>query len=88
MFAVREIGSILTQRAKSTSAEVIINCMTPGACKSDFDRESTGVQRFIAGVMAAVIARSTEQGSRTLVAGVEAGDESHGKYMADCQVME
>jgi retinol dehydrogenase-12 len=63
-----------------------MNCMTPGACKSDFDRESTGVGRFISNIMSALISRTTEAGSRTLVAGIAAGVESHGGYMADCHV--
>jgi retinol dehydrogenase-12 len=36
----------------------------------------------------AILARSTEKGSRTLVAAVSAGEESHGCYMADCKVRE
>jgi retinol dehydrogenase-12 len=62
--------------------------MTPGACKSDFDRESTGVGRIISNLMSAIIARTTEVGSRTLVAAVAAGEESQGSYMADCRVTE
>lgn len=34
-------------------------------------------------VMKKVIMRSTEVGGRTLVAAAAAGEESHGKYMAD-----
>jgi hypothetical protein len=62
--------------------------MTPGACKSDFDRESTGFARFMGNIMSAVLARSTEIGSRTLIAGLAAGEESHGSYMADCRIAE
>jgi retinol dehydrogenase-12 len=39
-------------------------------------------------LMSAIIARTTEVGSRTLVAGVAGGEESHGAYMADCQIAE
>lgn len=35
-----------------------------------------------------LIGRTTEMGSRTLVAAACAGDESHGMYMTDCQVGE
>ncbi len=85
VFAVRELGSILSKESKS--AQVIVNCMTPGACKSEFDRESTGVARFLMGVMRAVLARTTEVGSRTLVAGLTAvGEDFNGSYMADSQV--
>lgn len=36
----------------------------------------------------ALLARSTEVGSRTLVAAAAAGTETHGMYMADCVVRE
>jgi len=85
VFGVRELASRITE---STSPTVIINCITPGACKSDFNREATGVEKIIANIMSALIARTTEAGSRTLVAGITAGEESHGKYMADCHVAE
>jgi retinol dehydrogenase-12 len=88
VFGVRELASCVAHDSKSASPTVIINCMTPGACKSDFDRESTGIGRIISDLMSAIIARTTEAGSRTLVAGVAAGEESHGSYMADCQVTE
>ena len=39
-------------------------------------------------LMSAIIARTTEDGSRTLVAAVAAGEESQGSYMADCRVTE
>lgn len=35
-----------------------------------------------------LLARTTEVGSRTLVAAAAAGEESHGKYMVDCRVSE
>ena len=87
VFVVREITSVLSQ-TQSKMAPVIINCMTPGACKSDFDRESSGLQRYIGMIMASIIARSTEAGSRALVAGIAAGEESHGAYMENCIVAE
>jgi len=88
VFGVRELASRLAQGPESTSPAVIINCMTPGACKSDFDRESTGFGRIMGKIMAAIIARTSEVGSRTLLAGISADEESHGSYMADCRVVE
>jgi len=85
---VRELAARVALEPKSTPPTVIINCITPGACKSDFDRESTGIGRIMNSILAALIARTTEAGSRTLVAGVAAGEESHGSYMNDCRVSE
>lgn len=38
--------------------------------------------------MKALLARIAEIGSRTLVAGVCTGPESHGEYMSDCENQE
>ena len=37
--------------------------------------------------MHGLFARTTEQGSRTLVHAVSQGPETHGAYMSDCKVM-
>ncbi|KAL9636485.1 MAG: hypothetical protein Q9204_002248 [Flavoplaca sp. TL-2023a] len=80
---VRELAARIDQ---STKPRVVINCLTPGACHSDFDRELTGMDLFIFRAIKFLLARTTEVGSRTLVAAAAAGEESHGKYMADSKV--
>jgi NAD(P)-dependent dehydrogenase (short-subunit alcohol dehydrogenase family) len=63
-------------------SEVIINMVNPGLCHSQLGRES-GLKFQL---MKLVLARSTEVGARTLVAGATAGLESHGAYMTDGHV--
>ncbi|KAJ5542831.1 hypothetical protein N7535_005255 [Penicillium sp. DV-2018c] len=63
-------------------SEVIINMINPGLCHSQLGRE-IGWQLT---VLKLFLARSTEVGSRTLVAGATAGLESHGSYMTDGHV--
>ena len=63
-------------------SEVIVNMVCPGLCHSQIDRDSglkVKLLKLIAG-------RSTEVGSRTLVAGAVSGLESHGAYMKDGHV--
>ena len=43
---------------------------------------------FLAWIGKKLIGRTTEIGSRTLVAAACAGEESHGQYMTDCKVGE
>jgi retinol dehydrogenase-12 len=81
VFFVRELAN----RIKRNEG-VIVNCITPGACKSDFNREATGVAKYAFAAAAAIVARSTEVGSRTLIAGAAAGSESNGEYMENCIV--
>ncbi|KAJ5115370.1 hypothetical protein NUU61_001129 [Penicillium alfredii] len=63
-------------------SEVIINMINPGFCHSQLTREAG----WTMWAMKLVLARSTELGSRTLVAGGAAGLESHGSYMTDGHV--
>ncbi|KAL2062309.1 hypothetical protein VTL71DRAFT_6575 [Oculimacula yallundae] len=86
VLCVHELASLLSKNSNSLSPPVIINCMTPGACKSDFHRENSAIESIIQSILDALFARTTEAGSRTLVAGVAAGTESHSQYMADCLV--
>ncbi|KAJ5994141.1 hypothetical protein N7451_009865 [Penicillium sp. IBT 35674x] len=60
-------------------SEVIINMVNPGLCHSQLGREA-GWGLWL---LKQVLARSTEIGSRTLVAGTLSGLESHGAYMSD-----
>ena len=69
-----------------SNPRVIVNCLTPGACKSDLIRERKGMSKLFITIMGAIIARSTEVGSRTLVAAAAGGEDTHGKYMADSRV--
>ncbi|KAJ5305869.1 hypothetical protein PENANT_c015G04509 [Penicillium antarcticum] len=63
-------------------SEVIINMINPGLCHSQLGRDA-GMAFML---MKIVLARRTEVGSRTLVAGAAAGLESHGAYMTDGHV--
>jgi hypothetical protein len=63
---------------------VILNMIDPGLCHSDLAREGSW-QLTTAKLL---LARTTEAGSRTLVAGALAGPESHGKYMKDAKIID
>ncbi|KAH7237753.1 uncharacterized protein BKA55DRAFT_666461 [Fusarium redolens] len=79
LYITHEIAARLSASEKSS---VIINAPNPSYCKSGLLREKqeTTPPDFMA--------RSTEMGSRALVAGVLAGPESNGQYMTNCQVHE
>ena len=49
-------------------------------------REATGPSRIFIKGITAILARTTEEGSRTLVSAAQAGPEAHGQYLDDCQV--
>jgi NAD(P)-dependent dehydrogenase (short-subunit alcohol dehydrogenase family) len=66
---------------KLDSSGVILNILNPGLCHSELGREGS----IVLEIMKFFLARTTEVGSRTLVAAAEEGTPSHGKYMHDAK---
>ena len=86
MYVVRTIAA---KQPVSPSSNVVVNCCTPGACKSDIFRDDLGwFQRMMMNFAVATIARTTEVGSRTLIQAVEpnVGAQAHGQFLMDCKV--
>ncbi|KAK7555067.1 retinol dehydrogenase 12 [Phyllosticta citricarpa] len=86
LFAVRALAKASPLSEKSN---VIINCMTPGACMSDIFRDDVHwlQKKVIYGAMS-MFARATEVGARTLVQAISPalGTEYHGAFVMDCKV--
>lgn len=79
-FGVRAFADKL---AKDKGRLVVINTPNPSWCKSQLMRESSSAAlRF----GERILARSTEEGSRTLVHSILSGEESNGQYLNNCQV--
>ena len=88
LYAVR---SIAAKSPVSPKSNVVINYLTPGACKSDIFRdEASWLQRLIMTIGIAMFARTTEAGSRTFVHAVQpdVGKDTHGAFLMDCKVAE
>jgi len=82
LYTVRELASLLSASAKSPI--IVLNISNPGFCRSNIMREATGLWLLFIEGLKAVFSRTTEVGSRTLVAGAVGGLETHGKYLNDC----
>ncbi|OJJ03945.1 hypothetical protein ASPVEDRAFT_43415 [Aspergillus versicolor CBS 583.65] len=78
ILALRELVSRM-----SGDGSVVVNMVNPGFCHSELVRNSSGLMRLQVNLLKMILARTTEVGSRTLVAGGYAGKESHGMYMTD-----
>ncbi|KAL7929021.1 hypothetical protein V8C35DRAFT_206343 [Trichoderma chlorosporum] len=76
LYAVREIS-------KMAKGGFILNTPNPSWCKSDLARETDSAGAKIA---EKILARSTEEGSRTLVHGVLTDEVSHGHYLTNCKI--
>ncbi|KAI1608542.1 hypothetical protein EDD37DRAFT_653843 [Exophiala viscosa] len=61
-----------------------VNYVNPGWCKTELFRTHDG--GFGGRLGLRLIGRTAEEGSRTLVHGISAGSESHGKYVSECRI--
>lgn len=76
------------ERRPAPEYPVTVNLASPGLCKSDLSRDAQGAQALMFGAMKLVLARTTEQGSRTIVHAATQGAETHGQYINDCRIGE
>jgi NAD(P)-dependent dehydrogenase (short-subunit alcohol dehydrogenase family) len=82
IYGTREFAARETK--KYGDKAIIVNTPNPSFCKSglqDERRNDAGYE-----TMEKVLARTTEEGSRTLVHGILGGRETHGQYLNDCHV--
>ena len=87
VFTVRKLAAQM-QSGPHATQPVILNMVTPGLCHSSLSRGITGVAGWIFFFVKLMLARSTEMGSRTLLASAVGKDDTHGQYMSDCVVQE
>lgn len=68
---------------ESKKPAITLNWLDPGFCHSELGRNPT----FGSKVAKKILARTTEEGSRTLVAAVVPGNlATHGQYMSDAKI--
>ena len=65
---------------------VLLNMLNPGLCRTSLSREAKFPQSFVFAIMQAVLGRTIEVGSRTLLASASAENDSHGEYMSDSRI--
>lgn len=82
-FAKASIANLPSVRSPDGHVNVIVNSCCPGLCQSDLAHNVTKNSRLMATVawlMFKFVARTSEEGSRTLVSSTTLGVESHGKW--------
>jgi len=70
--------------ASASSEGVIMNIVNPGWCGTDLSRSKH--QPLGERIWFAILGRTAEEGSRTLVHGVCADMKTHGQYLSECRV--
>ena len=86
MYAVQELADEMS--ASSQAGKIIVNHVNPGWVVTEVMREWSGLKMVIFKIFRAILARSTEVGSRTVINAAEGGEDTHGQYMDDCHIGE
>jgi retinol dehydrogenase 12 len=77
---VQELAERL-DAASAGASPVVVNTANPGLCKSSLFRDVHAIGQLMVTGLTLLIGRTSEQGSRALMAAVDGGRESHGKYV-------
>lgn len=62
--------------------------VAPGLCYSGLGRDMATFTKIVHTTIKAMMARTAEVGSRTILHGLVAGEESHGKLLSGCKIKE
>ena len=82
LYTVREFA----RRLSESGSEVVMNIVNPGLCKTDLSRNAGPLLQILFAAIKALIARTAEMGSRTLLQATFTSPESYGKYLSACQI--
>lgn len=67
---------------------VVVNTVAPGLCSTSLGRDARTFTKVMHETIRAMMARTAEEGSRTILHGLVAGNESHGKLLSGCKIKE
>ncbi|KAI9677126.1 MAG: putative secondary metabolism biosynthetic enzyme [Bathelium mastoideum] len=74
--------------AQCQNTGVIVNMVAPGLCRTGLGREARTFTKIMHESVRLMMARTAEVGSRTILHGLIAGEESHGKLLSGCKIKE
>ncbi|KAF3480834.1 uncharacterized protein GIQ15_06181 [Arthroderma uncinatum] len=91
-YYVSKLLQVLCMRALAAdtaakSPRVVVNAFTPGYCLTGLVNKMTGLWGLQLQIMK-ILARTAEEGSRTLIHAASLGWEGHGQYLNDCKIDE
>lgn len=67
---------------------VVMNMVSPGICSTGLARDTRSFMRAAQGAIRMVLARTAEEGSRTILHALLEDGSSHGKHLSGCKVKE
>jgi len=84
MYAIRAFAQVYPLE----KTHVTINMVTPGICSTNLARDTGILFRAFKVVLDAMVARTAEEGSRTILHALLATEDTHGKFLSGCKVKE
>ncbi|KAI0147003.1 short chain dehydrogenase [Xylariaceae sp. FL1272] len=84
IYAWRELAHL----APVSRTGVVVNMISPGLCKTGLLRHAKLITYVIVSSMTAILGRTAEEGSRTVIHALVTGKESHGRYLSHCEIKE
>ncbi|CAN9274092.1 unnamed protein product [Alternaria alternata] len=82
LYATRQWASLYPVE----KSNVIMNMTAPGVCSTGLAHDTSAATRALIGTIRFFFARTAEEGSRTTVHGVVAGNDSHGQFLSGCKI--
>lgn len=87
MFVVKDLAALATSRGGEP--QVLVTSCCPGACITDLGRQyNRWYEQLAMQLLGPIIARTVEEGSRTLVSAATLGAESQGGYWKNDELMQ
>jgi retinol dehydrogenase 12 len=84
LLLVRELARRITDSSKP--GRITASILNPGFVRTEIMRDGTWLFHIYYVCLAALLARTAEEGGRILVSAAEGGRETHGQYLDDCKV--
>ncbi|THV47281.1 hypothetical protein BGAL_0322g00120 [Botrytis galanthina] len=83
----RELASgIRESETRGERGHVVVNIVNPGLVDTEIMRHATGATKHLVRGAMKLMARSVEEGSRTLVHAAGGEEETNGMYLDDCKI--
>ena len=82
----RELATQLTASSKPGSNHIVTSIINPGFVATEIMRKASPAFTMFVRVLKLLLARTSEEGGRTLVYAAEGDEKTHGQYLDDCHI--
>ncbi|EER38498.1 conserved hypothetical protein [Histoplasma capsulatum H143] len=76
------------QHSAQPSVQRVITMVAPGLCSTGLGRDTRTLTKIMHEAVRAMMARTAEVGSRTILHGLLVGEDGHGKLLSGCKIKE